>query len=228
MNEDSAAGAEREGFEESGFRNRVLPLPIRHIQPMPHLEAYDGGGGEGGEGQGYDPARVIAGGRKEVRYATEPVLTQLVPVGVESKQYLLHWYVAETLPADVEREVEEQMDERRKMGLGGYVRARQWAEGESLRARVEMDRTEGGKDAAKGEGVGEGVGQQEQKKEKERFVYEPVKHEGTGVDAEEALYVSSLVPVEEAIELLEWTGQDFVVRVGWDAIIKRWHVEDVY
>jgi len=28
--EDSRQGAEREGFEESGYRNRLLPLPIPH------------------------------------------------------------------------------------------------------------------------------------------------------------------------------------------------------
>ena len=31
--EDICRAAEREGFEESGFRNRLLPLPMKHRQP---------------------------------------------------------------------------------------------------------------------------------------------------------------------------------------------------
>merc|ERR1711939_645298 len=34
-NEETRTAAEREGFEESGYRNRVLPLPMKHRQPDP-------------------------------------------------------------------------------------------------------------------------------------------------------------------------------------------------
>ncbi len=34
-NESVTAAAEREGFEESGYRNRLLPLPFKHRAPDP-------------------------------------------------------------------------------------------------------------------------------------------------------------------------------------------------
>ena len=56
--------------------------------------------------------------------------------------------------------------------------------------------------------------------------YEPVKHEHTAVNAEEALYESSLLPVEEALHALgtESTSAD-VVRRGWAAILLRKELE---
>lgn len=56
--------------------------------------------------------------------------------------------------------------------------------------------------------------------------YEPVRHENTGVDAEEALYESYLLPVEEAIEKLGKSISADVVRRGWEAIRLRFHMED--
>ncbi|KAH7382304.1 hypothetical protein BKA66DRAFT_441879 [Pyrenochaeta sp. MPI-SDFR-AT-0127] len=74
--EESGRGAEREGFEESGYRNRLLPLPTKHCQPQAH-------------------PRVHA-----PPLTAEPVWMQLMPIG--SRQYILYWYIAETLPPDVE------------------------------------------------------------------------------------------------------------------------------
>lgn len=53
-NEECRRAAEREGFEESGYRNRLLPLPMRHRQP-------DGD-------EGHEP------------FVTEAVWTQFMPV----------------------------------------------------------------------------------------------------------------------------------------------------
>lgn len=75
-NEDVRHAAEREGFEETGYYNRLLPLPIRHRQTEPD--------------EGYQ-ANV-----------TEAVYIQLLPLSTTS-QYLLFWYAAETLPDEVER-----------------------------------------------------------------------------------------------------------------------------
>lgn len=77
--EDTARGAEREGFEESGFRNRLLPIPIPHRQPFPH-----------------NPASPVLS-----PFVCEPVWTQLVPES-RSEQYVLFWYIAETVPPQVE------------------------------------------------------------------------------------------------------------------------------
>lgn len=57
--------------------------------------------------------------------------------------------------------------------------------------------------------------------------YEPPRHENTGVDADEALYESILLPVESAIEKLEESSVSAdVVRKGWAAICLRREMED--
>lgn len=57
--------------------------------------------------------------------------------------------------------------------------------------------------------------------------YEPVHHEGTGVDEEEQTYESHLVSVEEGMALLGGTGSVMadVVRRGWEGIQKRLEME---
>ena len=55
--------------------------------------------------------------------------------------------------------------------------------------------------------------------------YEPIRHEGTGVDAEEALYESYLMPVHEAIGKLGRGISADVVRKGWEAIQLRQRME---
>ena len=55
--------------------------------------------------------------------------------------------------------------------------------------------------------------------------YEPIRHENTGVNAEEALYESYLMPVNEAIEKLGRGVSADVVRKGWEAIQLRQRME---
>lgn len=58
--------------------------------------------------------------------------------------------------------------------------------------------------------------------------YEPVHHEGTGVDEEEQTYESHLVSVQEAMALLGGTGSVMadVVRRGWEGIQRRLDLEN--
>lgn len=57
--------------------------------------------------------------------------------------------------------------------------------------------------------------------------YEPTRHENTGVNADEALYESVLLPVESAIEKLRGSSVSAdVVRKGWAAICFRREMED--
>jgi 8-oxo-dGTP pyrophosphatase MutT (NUDIX family) len=98
--EESGTGAEREGYEEvgvhrnyssvgcqlthisqSGYRNRRLPLPTQHRQPEAHPRV--------------DSPPLTA----------EPVWMQLMPIGTRGSQYVLYWYIAETLPPDLETEL---------------------------------------------------------------------------------------------------------------------------
>ncbi len=52
--------------------------------------------------------------------------------------------------------------------------------------------------------------------------YEPPRHPNTGVDEEEALYESHLLPVPEALEKLkDIPVQQHVVKVGWEGITRR-------
>lgn len=56
--------------------------------------------------------------------------------------------------------------------------------------------------------------------------YEPVKHENTAVDAEEALYESYLLPLDDAMQKLQGTISADVVRRGWAAISLRREMEE--
>jgi len=113
-----------------------------------------------------------------------------MPLG--SRQYILYWYIAETLPPAVEAALET------KAGAA-YRPPPPFPRDLSLRARLAME-PEG---------------------------YEPVHHEGTGVDEEEQAYESHLVGVEEAVERLGRTSvsADVVVR-GWKGIRDRLAMED--
>ena len=75
-NETTGQAAEREGFEESGYRNRLIPLPMHHRQP----DADEG----------------------HEAFVTESVWTQLLPLSSTS-QYVLFWYIAETVPPEIEQ-----------------------------------------------------------------------------------------------------------------------------
>ena len=175
-NEDTCRAAEREGFEESGYRNRLLPLPLQHRQPDPD------------EGH--------------VDFVTEPVWTQLLPLTATS-QYLLFWYVAETIPEDVER---------------GYATAR--AEGQN--ARIYRAPTP----YPAGLRISDRMAQDElPEADGEREYYEPKWHEGTGVDEEELLYRSYLMPIREASIKLRGSVMADVIRKGWEGVSRRLEME---
>ncbi|KAI4182184.1 MAG: hypothetical protein L6R41_006132 [Letrouitia leprolyta] len=169
--EDSGTGAEREGFEESGYRNRLLPIPLRHRQPQAHHPS--------------NPPSP---------YVTEPLWTQMMPVS-RSSQYILFWYIAETLPPDLENTLSQQSKQQED---GAYQIPERFPRNLTLKERVALE--------------GEG--------------YEPVRHENTGVDEEERLYDSCLLPVEEAVGKLKGTVMADVVRRGWEGICERREMED--
>ncbi|UPX12705.1 uncharacterized protein EKO05_0003244 [Ascochyta rabiei] len=105
---EGRAGAEREGYEESGYRNRVLPLPTPHRQPLAH-------------------PRVA-----NPPLTAEPVWMQLMPLGHGATQYVLYWYVAETLPPALETLLETEAG-------AAYRPPPAYPRGLSLRERVGME-----------------------------------------------------------------------------------------
>jgi hypothetical protein len=117
---------------------------------------------------------------------------QMMPVGYASKQYMLYWYIAETLPPELEVELETEIG-------AAYKPPPPYPHTLSLRERVKLE-PEG---------------------------YEPLYHEGTGVDAEEQTYESHLVSVEEAVKKLGRNGvMADVVLKGWKGIRDRFAMED--
>ncbi|KAL8837093.1 MAG: hypothetical protein Q9170_002650 [Blastenia crenularia] len=172
--EDSATGAEREGYEESGYRNRLLPIPLQHRQPRPH-----------------NPINPPS------PFVTEPIWTQLMPI-TRSAQYILFWYIAETLPPDLEERL-NQISSERKTASGAYQVPDPFPRDMTLKQRVLLEEEEG---------------------------CEPMRHQDTGVDEEEKLYESYLLPVEEAVQRLRGTIMADVVGRGWEAVCERREVED--
>lgn len=116
---------------------------------------------------------------------------QMMPMGSGSMQYVLYWYIAETLPPDLEVELQTEVG-------GAYKPPPAYPINLTLKERVRME-PEG---------------------------YEPLHHEGTGVDEEEATYESHLVTVEEAVKKLGRNGvmADVVLR-GWEGIQHRYAME---
>jgi hypothetical protein len=113
-----------------------------------------------------------------------------MPLG--TRQYVLYWYVAETLPPDLEKELETEVG-------AAYKPPPAFPRDLSLRERIKLE--------PKG--------------------YEPLHHEGTGVDEEEQTYESHLVPVEEAVRRLGRNGvMADVVLKGWEGIQHRLAIED--
>ncbi|KAK5125409.1 hypothetical protein LTR85_000518 [Meristemomyces frigidus] len=178
-NEETMRAAEREGFEESGYRNRVLPLPIKHRQP----DADEG----------------------HQEFVTEPLWTQLLPLTATS-QYMLFWYAAETLPPEIEEAytaVEASTDPSQATHM--YRAPRPFPNGMTLRQRIAQDSSVGETGTAK--------------------VYEPLRHEGTGVDEEELLYNSYLLPIDDVRRKLKGSVMEDVVRRGWEGIQLRLKME---
>jgi hypothetical protein len=121
----------------------------------------------------------------------EPVWMQLMPLG--TRQYVLYWYIAETLPPHLETELETEVG-------AAYKPPPAFPRHLSLRERMKLE-PEG---------------------------YEPLHHEGTGVDEEEQTYESHLVPVEEAVRKLGGRNSVMadVVLKGWQGIQNRLAIED--
>lgn len=166
--EEITTTAIREGFEESGYRCRLLPLPLDHLQPSP------------------------AGGTlQEQKWVIEPTATRMMPVA-RDYQYMLFWYAAETIPEQLE-------DSLNAVSMDGFAVPEAFPDDITLKEREKLD--------VKGTGI-----------------YEPKRHEGTGVDEDEAFYVGQLVGVEEAIRLLGGTSAD-VVRRAWEGICLRRKLE---
>ena len=181
--------------KKSGYINRLLPLPLPHRQPYIRDKA----------NPRYTP------------FFVEPVWTELVPM-TRTRQYILFWYVAETVPPAVEQDVTMQQKalqaelftqstsaapkgdgEVQQTSLPlPYVAPPPFSQSMTLKERVAME-PEG---------------------------HQPVKHAGTGVDSEELMYESHLLPVEEAMEKLKGTVSSDVVRRAWAGIQLRMKMEE--
>lgn len=175
-NEALERAAEREGFEESGYRNRLLPLPMKHR------------------------ATDSDEGRED--FVTEPCWMQLLPL-TTTAQYVLFWYVAETLPADVEETYPSASgDEAKQL----YRPPPPFPKTATLRERIAQDAVPGADGST--------------------AVYEPRHHEGTAQDEEEACYRSSLMSIAEAREKLRGSVMEDVVRRGWEGVQLRMEMEE--
>jgi hypothetical protein len=107
-------------------------------------------------------------------------------------QYLLCWYIAETIPPELEKQLETEAG-------AAYKPPPPYPNNLTLRKRMQL----------------------------EPAGYEPIRHEGTGVDVEEQTYKSYLVPIEEAVKRLGNTGvMADVVLTGWQAIQDRYTLEE--
>ncbi|KAK7531490.1 uncharacterized protein J3D65DRAFT_637774 [Phyllosticta citribraziliensis] len=206
--EDLGRAAEREGFEESGYRNRLLPLPIQHRQPRPAHAPTQPTQSDGGSDVGSTTTAPSPPHLNSLLFSTEPVWTQLVPQSAHT-QYILFWYVAETVPPDVEAALQQQQQHSitpstsfpstqtpprpPPLSQAPYIPPPPYPPSLSLRDRLAAEPPD----------------------------YVPPRHEGTGVDAEEALYESYLVPVDEAVGRLRGSVMADVVRKGWVGIKER-------
>lgn len=115
-----------------------------------------------------------------------------------TSQYILFWYIAETVPPEVEVQLNEDMAANASEDSEKpYQYPSKYPEDLTFAARRAMEA--GG--------------------------YEPVHHANTGVDSDEALYDSYLLSVDEAIQKLRGTIQEDVVRRGWEAICLREEME---
>lgn len=111
-----------------------------------------------------------------------------------SSQYVLYWYIAETLPPDVEKALDAAAEEAESPVFGQpYQYPPKFPLELTLAERLRM----------------------------EPRGYEPPRHENTSADEEEALYESFLLSIEEAKEKLRGSIMEDVVAKGWTAISLR-------
>lgn len=172
---------------QSGYRNRLLPLPIRHRQPYPD-----------------DMPEPIN------PFDTEPLWTQLVPA--RTAQYILHWYVAETIPEDVENALPRiapppaSVTSTHAPVINPYSAPPAFPADLTLKERIAQD------SRITAEGA--------------KSVYEPKRHEGTGVNEDEMLYESYLLSIKDARRALKRSIMEDVVMRGWEAIKLRMQIEE--
>lgn len=125
-------------------------------------------------------------------------------------------YVAETLPPDAEESCSNNVDgavtskstsdqSNAETTPQIYRPPPPYPKGQTLKDRIALDTTV---DAA---------GQS--------TVYEPLHHENTAQDEEEACYQSHLLPIDEARRLLKGSVQEDVIRRGWEGIQWRMKIE---
>lgn len=115
-----------------------------------------------------------------------------------TSQYILFWYIAETVPPPVEEDLNAAMAEKATAeNPTPYQTPPRFPADMTLAERVML----------------------------EQDGYTPLHHKNTAVDADEALYESYLLPVEEAVGKLKGTVMEDVVRSGWEAICSRYSME---
>jgi len=125
-----------------------------------------------------------------VSNVTEPVWSSLLPVSKRT-QYLLHWFIAETLPPDLEA------------SIGPPPQSREYQQPPPYPSNLRLVN----RIAAESEG------------------YEPTRYSNTGVDSDEALYTSFLLPVKEAITKMGRSSMAEVISIGWERIQARLETE---
>jgi len=121
----------------------------------------------------------------------EPPWTEFLPLSTRT-QYLLFWYIAETLPPDVELVLNLEADAA-DSSTPPYLQPPAYPSDLKLIDRVENE-PEG---------------------------YIPPRHEGTGVNEDEMQYDSHLLHIEDAIAKLGRSVMAEVVREGWEAVQER-------
>lgn len=169
-------------------------------------------------------------------FVTEPVLTTMAPIP-RDRYYLCHWFVAETLPQADEEAINASVNEVATETVERpYMAPPKYPPNLTLKQRVKMDQLE------VGQVIGPSGNSWKQAKRKSKWTkdkgalkgkrsleagewYEPRHHEGTGVNDLEAGYVSKLVPIETAFELLQGVQDEEVLRLAWEAIGERWFIE---
>ena len=147
----------------------------------------------------------------------EPVWTQLVPQS-RSTQYLLFWYIAETLPPALDFAVpapppatDSQKPQPKTIPSNDSSSQSQ--------LHIQHPPYERPPPFPKDLTIAQRLAQEPEG-------YEPIRHENTGVDAEEKTYVSYLIPVDEAVRKLEGTVMADVVRRGWRGVRNRRYLEE--
>ena len=187
---------------QSGYRNRLLPTPQPHRQPLRPSSA--------------DAPAKDGLARQMI---TEPVWTQLVPQ-TRSTQYLLFWYIAETLPPSLDFSLPPPssfaLSSSEKTPAPTAISS---SDPNPNRGHVDPPPYTRPAPFPKHLTIAERIAQEPEG-------YEPVRHENTGVNAEERLYESVLVPVEEAIRRLDGTVMADVVRRGWRGVRNRRFLEE--